>query len=111
MPDAPGEEPEPASLAPVLFVVPERLVLPVEGPLPAAPGEEPDPASLAPVLFEVPDRLVPEPPAAATATEPRTIVPATRSVLTFIVSLPDGGVRTRTSTQPRDAAFRRSRER
>jgi hypothetical protein len=92
-PEAPGEEPEPASLAPVLFVVPERLLSPVEGPLPEAPGEDPAPASFGPVLFWVPDRLVPEPPAAATATEPRMIVPATASVLKFIVSLPVGGVR------------------
>ena len=62
-PFAPGVEPEPASLAPVLFIVPDRLVLPVEGPLPAAPGDEPEPASLAPVLSIVPDRVVPEPAA------------------------------------------------
>jgi hypothetical protein len=61
----PGFDPDPASFAPVLFIVPERLIPPVEGPLPDAPGEEPDPASLAPVLLDVPERL--EPPSAAIA--------------------------------------------
>ncbi|GJD59631.1 hypothetical protein [Methylobacterium dankookense] len=45
----------------MLFIVPERLVLPVVGPLPAAPGDEPEPASFAPVLFMVPERVSPEP--------------------------------------------------
>jgi len=48
-------------LAPVLLDVPDRLLSPVEGPLPAAPGEEPEPASFGPVLFMVPERVVPEP--------------------------------------------------
>ncbi|WP_238179750.1 hypothetical protein [Methylobacterium dankookense] len=61
LPFAPGAEPAPASLAPMLFIVPERLVLPVVGPLPAAPGDEPEPASFAPVLFMVPERVSPEP--------------------------------------------------
>lgn len=64
----PGEEPEPASFAPLLFAVPERLPPPVVGPLPAAPGEAPEPASFGPVLLAVPDRLVPgepDPPSAA----------------------------------------------
>lgn len=63
-----GEEPEPASFAPVLFPVPERLPPPVVGPLPAAPGEAPEPASFGPVLLAVPERLVPDapdPPSAA----------------------------------------------
>lgn len=58
----PGDDPDPASLAPVLFVVPERLLSPVFGALPDAPGDDPDPASLAPVLFDVPELLVPDDP-------------------------------------------------
>ena len=61
LPAAPGVEPAPASLAPVLFDIPDRLVLPVVGPLPAEPGDDPEPASFAPVLFNVPERVVPEP--------------------------------------------------
>jgi hypothetical protein len=57
LPAAPGVDPAPASLAPVLLDVPDRLVLPVVGPLPDAPGDDPEPASLAPVLFIVPDRV------------------------------------------------------
>ncbi len=62
VPFEPGDEPEPASLAPVLFEVPDRLLSPVVGALPEAPGDEPEPASLAPVLFEVPELLVPDDP-------------------------------------------------
>lgn len=58
----PGDEPEPASLALVLFDVPERLLSPVVGPLPDAPGDDPEPASLGPVLFDVPELLVPDDP-------------------------------------------------
>ncbi len=58
----PGDDPEPASLAPVLFDVPERLLSPVVGALPEEPGDDPEPASLAPVLFEVPELLVPDDP-------------------------------------------------
>jgi hypothetical protein len=84
LPDAPGEAPEPASLAPVLFEVPERLLSPVVGPLPEAPGEEPAPASFAPVLFMVPDLVVPEPPSAAMAADPRASVLARASARTFM---------------------------
>lgn len=93
LPVDPGEEPEPASFAPVLFVVPERLLSPVEGPLPAAPGEEPAPASLGPVLFIVPDFVVPDPPSAAMAAEPRTNVEARASAIAFMVFLPAVGAR------------------
>jgi hypothetical protein len=68
-------------------MVPDRLVPPIEGPLPAAPGEDPEPASLAPVLFIVPDRVVPEPPSAAIAAEPRRSVLASASVMAFIEAL------------------------
>jgi hypothetical protein len=61
-----GFDPDPASFAPVLFMVPERLIPPVVGPLPAAPGDDPAPASFGPVLFAVPERLEPpELPSAA----------------------------------------------
>lgn len=76
LPAAPGVDPAPASLAPVLLDVPDRLALPEVGPLPAAPGEEPEPASLAPVLFIVPERVCPEPPSAAWAAAPRASVAA-----------------------------------
>lgn len=76
MPAAPGVDPAPASLAPVLLDVPDRLALPEVGPLPAAPGDEPEPASLAPVLFIVPERVCPEPPSAAWAAAPRASVAA-----------------------------------
>ncbi len=84
MPAAPGVDPEPASLAPVLLEVPERLLSPVEGPLPAAPGEEPAPASFGPVLFMVPDLVVPEPPSAAIAPEDKARVVASASAMAFM---------------------------
>jgi hypothetical protein len=90
LPFAPGEEPEPASFAPVLFAVPERLIPLVEGPLPAAPGEEPEPASFGPVLFNVPDRLVPEvpePPSAAMAVVLMRRVLAIARIAAFIEAL------------------------
>jgi hypothetical protein len=68
----------------VLFAVPERLLSPVEGPLPAAPGDDPAPASFGPVLFIVPDLVVPEPPSAATATDPSAKVAAMASVMAFM---------------------------
>jgi hypothetical protein len=84
-----GFTPDPASLAPVLFVVPERLMPPVEGPLPAAPGDEPEPASFAPVLFAVPERLVgAELFSAASAVGPASSKLATASIITFITYLP-----------------------
>lgn len=58
----PGDDPEPASFAPALFDVPDRLLPPVVGALPDDPGEEPEPASVAPVLFDVPELLVPDDP-------------------------------------------------
>jgi hypothetical protein len=71
----------------VLFIVPERLMPPVEGPLPDAPGEEPDPASLAPVLFVVPERLEPpEPLSAANAELPRARMAAMASIAFMNVS-------------------------
>ena len=80
-----GFEPDPASLAPVLFVVPERLIPPVERPLPAAPGDEPEPASFGPVLFAVPERLEPPAPlSAAKAVLPRARMAATTSSDAFI---------------------------
>jgi hypothetical protein len=82
-------EPDPASFGPVLFVVPERLMEPVDGPLPAAPGVEPDPASFGPVLLAVPDRLVAAPvfsaAAAGTAAARR---PATVMIMNFMANLP-----------------------
>ena len=84
-----GFEPDPASLAPVLFMVPERLIPPVEGPLPAAPGDEPEPASFGPVLFAVPERLEPPVPlSAANAVLPRARMAATASSGAFISVLP-----------------------
>ena len=84
-----GFEPDPASLAPVLFVVPERLIPPVEGPLPAAPGDEPEPASFGPVLFAVPERLEPPAPlSVAKAVLPRARMAATTSSDAFISVLP-----------------------
>ena len=83
-----GFGPDPASLAPVLFVVPERLIPPVEGPLPAAPGDEPEPASFGPVLFAVPERLEPPTPlSAAKAVLPRARMAATTSSGAFISAL------------------------
>jgi hypothetical protein len=82
-----GFEPDPASLGPVLFVVPERLIPPVEGPLPAAPGDEPEPASFGPVLFAVPERLEPpEPLSAARAGPPRTRMAVMASIAFMNVS-------------------------
>jgi hypothetical protein len=86
---APGFDPDPASFAPVLFVVPDRLNPPVDGPLPAAPGDEPAPASFAPVLFEVPDRLpLPELSSAARAAPPKTTMAATARSSAFMSALP-----------------------
>lgn len=75
MPREPGDEPDPASEAPVLFDVPERLFSPADGALPDAPGVEPEPASFAPVALAVPELLAPtdsdqelERPAATCAT-------------------------------------------
>ena len=83
----PGFVPEPASFAPVLFMVPERLIPPVEGPLPDAPGEEPEPASFGPVLFAVPERLAPpELPSAANAGLPRARMAAMASTAFMDVS-------------------------
>jgi hypothetical protein len=72
----PGFDPDPASFAPVLFVVPERLIPPADGPLPAAPGDEPEPASFAPVLFDVPERLDPLSAAKAGTARMRTVAMA-----------------------------------
>jgi hypothetical protein len=90
-PPAGGLEPDPASFGPVLFVVPERLIEPVDGPLPAAPGVEPDPASLGPVLFAVPDRLVALPAfSAAVAGIAAARRAAMARLVTFMADLPLG---------------------
>lgn len=68
----------------MLLDVPERLLSPLEGPLPAAPGEDPAPASFGPVLFVVPDFVVPEPPSAARAADPKSRVLARASVMAFM---------------------------
>lgn len=70
-------------------MVPERLIPPVEGPLPAAPGDEPEPASFGPVLFAVPEWLEPpELPSAANAVPPRARIATTASSGAFISVLP-----------------------
>ena len=69
-------------------MVPERLIPPVEGPLPAAPGDEPEPASFGPVLFAVPERLAPpELPSAANVGLPRARMAANAST-TFMDASP-----------------------
>jgi hypothetical protein len=93
---APGFDPEPASFAPVLFVVPDRLRLPEDGPLPAAPGLAPEPASFGPVLSAVPERLV-APLSAASAGVPAARNPAAsrmslvRTVMAFSLVEPTLG--------------------
>lgn len=59
MPREPGDEPDRASEALVLFGVTERLLSPADGALPDAPGVEPEPASFAPVALAVPELLAP----------------------------------------------------
>jgi hypothetical protein len=71
----------------VLFVVPERLSEPVDGPLPLAPGVAPEPASFGPVLLAVPDRLVP-PLSAARAGAAATLRPAKAKMMNFMACLP-----------------------
>ena len=70
-------------------MVPERLIPPVEGPLPAAPGDEPEPASFGPVLFAVPERLAPpELPSAANTELPRARMAVMASTACMDVYLP-----------------------
>jgi len=87
-PAGPGFEPDPASLGPVLLVVPERLIDPVDGPLPFAPGVDPEPASFGPVLLAVPDRLVLPPLSAARAGAAAKTRPATTKGMIFMAYLP-----------------------
>ncbi len=91
-PVGPGFDPDPASLGPVLLVVPERLIDPVDGPLPFAPGLDPEPASFGPVLLAVPERLVAPPLSAAQAGVAAAIRPASASVISFMACLPQGPV-------------------